>query len=65
VPFKCRGVARKSGFTHSPHQVKPTTRSVVFIASDDVGGTGFETEAAMNACKKLVFFLRERGSELC
>ena len=63
VSLECGRVAREPAFTDSAHQVKPAARSVVFIAGDYVGRTGFETQAAVNAGEQLFFFSLESRSQ--
>jgi hypothetical protein len=64
MTLKGRRVAFEPAFTDSPHQIKTAARSVVFIAGNDVGGTSLETQPAVYAGEKLLFFMRESRTEL-
>ncbi|HEY2972902.1 MAG TPA: hypothetical protein VGJ48_10350, partial [Pyrinomonadaceae bacterium] len=49
MPLKSLRIASEPAFTDSPHQIKTATRSVVFIAGNNVGGTSLQTEATVYA----------------
>ena len=64
MPLEGRGVAGEPSFTDRAHQIEAAAWSVVFVASDNVRRTRFQTQTAVNASEKLVFFVCEGGSEL-
>ena len=61
VALKRSGSVWQSRFADGAHQVEPAARSIVFITSDDVGRASFQTQAAVNAGKKFLFFTCECG----
>ena len=57
-------IAGEFSFLNRAHEVDASARAVVFIAGKRVSRTSFETEAAMHAREKLLFFSSETRSEL-
>lgn len=51
-------------FLNRAHQVDTASRAVVLVTSQDIGGTGFQTETAMHTGKELLFFSCECCCEL-
>jgi hypothetical protein len=62
MTFECSRVAREPAFTDSAHQIKPAARSVIFVSGDYVGGTSFQTQAAVYAGEQFFFFSLESRS---
>src|SRR4030095_9427698 len=49
----------QSTLSDSAHQVKASTWSIILIARDNICWTRFETQAAVNAGQKFLFFAGE------
>jgi hypothetical protein len=61
VTFECSGVVFEPALSDRAHQVEAAARSIVLIASDDVGRARFQAQAAVNAGQQFVLFTFEQG----
>jgi ribonuclease P protein component len=62
MDFERRRIRREFVFLNRTHQVDSSAWAIVLVAGEDIGGTGFEAEAAMHTGKELLLFRRERRS---
>jgi hypothetical protein len=51
MEFESRRAGCESTFFDGTHQVDAAARAIVFISREDVGGTRFKAQPAMNASK--------------
>jgi len=58
MEFERKRICRESVFRNRTHQVDSSAWAIILVASEDIGGTGFEAETAMHTGKELMFFRR-------
>jgi hypothetical protein len=56
MEFESGRVRREFVFFNRAHEVDSAAGAIVLIAGQDIGGTSFQTETAMNTGKELLFF---------
>jgi ribonuclease P protein component len=56
MEFERRRIRREFVFLNRTHQVDSSAWAIVLVAGENIGGTGFQTETAMNTRKELMFF---------
>ena len=56
MAFEAWRVVPEPAFADSPHQIKTSAWSIVFVTGDGVCRAGFETQPAVNTREQFLFF---------